>query len=145
MCEQTQLRLCLVKTNISALCCSGRPSSVWVLKGWHLLLDQVVKIDKFPSAVQELSCRPKASCSSTTCSDEKRLPLPKVLYICAQTRTTTAIYSLLPGERREIFPGTLEEKPPFSAGGWGCCGSWDWIAVQKLASCPAETFLHLNM
>lgn len=67
----------------------------------------------------------------------------KMPYICSQTRTTTAIYSLLHGKTEKTFHGTLKEKNLFlQVVEAAVVPGWDWIAGQKLASCSAETSLH---
>lgn len=85
---------------------------------------RVVKIAKFPSAVQKLVCRPKASSSSTACFDEKRLPLPKnVLHLFSDQNSYSNLLSLTWG-KEEDCPGCSGRQKLFSEGGWGCCGSW---------------------
>lgn len=116
------------------------------------------KIDELSSDVQELSCRPKASSSSTTRFDKKYYLCLKMLScICSHTIKTTANYYLLLWERREIVPGILGEKPHFSASGWGCCVSWvglycsaagaaeDPFRKPLLAKCSANTSFIWNV
>lgn len=81
------------------------PSSVWVLKELASFIRpsvRVVKINKFPSAVQGVTCRPKASSSSTTCFDEKKLPLPKnVLHLFSDQNNYSNLLSVTWGKEED--------------------------------------------
>lgn len=95
---------------------------------------RAVKVDKFPSAVQKLTCRPKASSSSAACFDEKRLPPPKnVLHLFSDQNSCSNLLSVTWGKEEDCPGHSGRKKISFflQVVGAPVVPEWDWIAVQE--------------